>query len=141
MASGAKRAADANGVDVREYEVIYKLLEDIQLAMEGLLEPEMVEESLGEAEVRAVFTTGKSSVAGCYVTSGKLQRNCKVRVKRGKEIVFEGDLDSLRRNRDDVKDVATGFECGVGCDRYSNWQDKDIIEAYKLVTQKRTLNV
>ena len=76
MASGAKRAADATGVDVREYDVIYKLLEDIQLAMEGLLEPEMVEENLGEAEVRAVFTIGKSAVAGCYVTSGKLQRNC-----------------------------------------------------------------
>jgi Translation initiation factor 2 (IF-2; GTPase) len=105
MAPGAKRAADATGVDVRDYDVIYKLLEDIQLAMEGLLEPELVEEALGEAEVRAVFTIGRSAVAGCYVTSGKLQRNCKVRVWRGKEKVFEGDLDSLRRNKDDVKEV------------------------------------
>ena len=126
MASGAKKAADANGVDVRDYDVIYKLLEDIQLAMEGLLEPELVEEALGEAEVRAVFTIGKSAVAGCYVTTGKLQRNCKVRASRGKEIVYAGDLDSLRRNKDDVKDVATGFECGVGCDRFANWQDGDI---------------
>ncbi len=139
MASGAKRAADANGVDVRDYDVIYKLLEDIQLAMEGLLEPELVEESLGEAEVRAVFTIGKSAVAGCYVTTGKLQRNCKVRVRRGKEIVFSGDLDSLRRNKDDVKDVATGFECGIGCDRFANWKDGDIVEGYKLVTQRRKL--
>jgi translation initiation factor IF-2 len=140
MAPGAKRAADATGVDVRDYDVIYKLLEDIQLAMEGLLEPELVEEGLGEAEVRAVFTIGKSAVAGCYVTSGKLQRNCKVRVWRGKEKVFEGDLDSLRRGKDDQKEVATGFECGIGCDRFTAWQEGDRIEAYKLVTQRRTLS-
>ncbi|MEB3257995.1 MAG: translation initiation factor IF-2 [Cyanobacteriota bacterium] len=140
MAPGAKRAADATGVDVRDYEVIYKLLEDIQLAMEGLLEPELAEEALGEAEVRAVFTIGKAAVAGCYITNGKVQRNCKVRVHRGKEVVFEGDLDSLRRNKDDVKEVATGFECGIGCDRFASWQEGDRIEAYKLVTQRRTLS-
>lgn len=141
MATGAKRAADSNGVDVREYEVIYKLLEDIQLAMEGLLEPEMVEEALGQAEVRAVFTIGKSSVAGCYVTNGKLQRNCRVRVQRGAQVVFEGDLDSLRRNKDDVKEVATGFECGIGCDRFANWESGDIVQAFKLVTQRRKLAI
>jgi len=140
MAPGAKRAADATGVDVRDYDVIYKLLEDIQLAMEGLLEPELVEEPLGEAEVRAVFSIGRNAVAGCYVTSGKLQRNCKVRMWRGKEKVFEGDLDSLRRNKDDVKEVATGFECGIGTDRYTGWQEGDRVEAYKLVTQRRTLS-
>jgi len=140
MAPGARRAADATGVDVRDYEVIYKLLEEIQMAMEGLLEPELVEESLGEAEVRAVFTIGKNAVAGCYVTNGKLQRNCKVRVHRGKEKVYEGDLDSLRRNKDDVKEVATGFECGIGCDRFSSWQEGDRLEAFKLVTQRRTLS-
>ena len=140
MAPGARRAADATGVDVRDYDVIYKLLEDIQMAMEGLLEPELVEESLGEAEVRAVFTIGKNAVAGCYVTNGKLQRNCKVRVHRGKELVYEGDLDSLRRNKDDVKEVATGFECGIGTDRFNSWKEGDRIEAYKLVTQRRTLS-
>jgi translation initiation factor IF-2 len=140
MAPGAKRAADATGVDVRDYDVIYKLLEDIQLAMEGLLEPELVEEPLGEAEVRAVFTIGKNAVAGCYVTSGKLQRNGKVRVHRGKELVYEGDLDSLRRGKDDVKEVATGFECGIGSDRFGSWQEGDRVEAYRLVTQRRTLS-
>ncbi|MEB3159802.1 MAG: translation initiation factor IF-2 [Synechococcus sp.] len=140
MASGAKRAADATGVDVRDYDVIYKLLEDIQLAMEGLLEPELVEEALGEAEVRAIFSIGKSAVAGCYITSGKLQRNCKVRVRRGKEVVYEGDLDSLRRNKDDVKEVATGFECGIGCDRFANWEEGDQIEGFKMVTQRRKLS-
>ena len=140
MASGAKKAADATGVDVRDYDVIYKLLEDIQLAMEGLLEPELVEEALGEAEVRAVFTIGKSAVAGCYITTGKLHRNCKVRVHRGKQVVFAGDLDSLRRNKDDVKEVATGFECGVGTDRFANWEEGDRIEAFKMVTQRRKLS-
>ena len=140
MAPGARRAADATGVDVRDYDVIYKLLEDIQNAMEGLLEPELVEEALGEAEVRAVFTIGKNAVAGCYVTNGKLQRNCRVRVHRGKELVYEGDLDSLRRNKDDVKEVATGFECGVGTDRFNSWKEGDRIEAYKFVTQRRTLS-
>jgi len=140
LASGAKRAADANDVDIREYEVIYKLLEDIQSAMEGLLEPDLVEEALGEAEVRATFAVGKGSIAGCYVNTGKLQRNCSLRVRRADQIIYEGNLDSLKRSKDDVKDVNTGFECGIGCDKFSNWNEGDIIEAYKLVTKKRTLS-
>ncbi len=140
LASGAKRAADANDVDIREYEVIYKLLEDIQLAMEGLLEPDLVEEALGEAQVRAIFAVGKGSIAGCYVNTGKLQRNCSLRVRRADQIIYEGNLDSLKRAKDDVKDVNTGFECGIGCDKFSNWSEGDIIEAYKLVTKKRTLS-
>ncbi|MDC3041081.1 translation initiation factor IF-2 [Prochlorococcus sp. AH-736-B08] len=140
LASGAKKAADANDVDIREYEVIYKLLEDIQLAMEGLLEPDLVEESLGKAEVRAIFAVGKGAIAGCYVQSGKLQRNCSLRVIRSDKVIFEGDLDSLKRSKDDVKEVNTGFECGVGCDKFSSWIEGDIIEAFKFVTKKRTLS-
>ena len=139
LASGAKRAADANDVDIREYEVIYKLLEDIQLAMEGLLEPDLVEESLGKAEVRATFSVGKGAIAGCYIQTGKLQRNCSLRVFRSDKIIFEGNLDSLKRSKDDVKEVNTGFECGVGCDKFSSWNEGDIIEAFKFVTQKRKL--
>ncbi len=139
LASGAKRAADANDVDIREYEVIYKLLEDIQLAMEGLLEPDLVEESLGKAEVRAIFAVGKGAIAGCYIQSGKLQRNCSLKVYRSDKVVFEGNLDSLKRSKDDVKEVNTGFECGVGCDKFSSWIEGDIIEAFKFVTKKRTL--
>ena len=141
LASGAKRAADANDVDIREYEVIYKLLEDIQAAMEGLLEPDLIEEELGKAQVRAIFTIGKGSIAGCYINSGKLQRNCYVRVRREDQIIYEGNLDSLKRSKDDVKEVNTGFECGVGCDKFTNWIEGDIIEAYKMVTKKRTLNI
>jgi len=139
LASGAKRAADANDVDIREYEVIYKLLEDIQLAMEGLLEPDLVEESLGRAEVRATFAVGKGAIAGCYIQTGKLQRNCSVRVTRSEKVIFEGNLDSLKRSKDDVKEVNTGFECGVGCDKFSSWNEGDIIEAFKFVTKKRSL--
>ncbi len=140
LASGAKRAADANDVDIREYEVIYKLLEDIQLAMEGLLEPDLVEESLGQAEVRATFAVGKGAIAGCYIQSGKLQRNCSLRVVRSEKVIFEGNLDSLKRAKDDVKEVNTGFECGVGCDKFSSWIEGDVIEAFKFVTKKRTLS-
>ncbi len=139
LASGAKKAADANDVDIREYEVIYKLLEDIQLAMEGLLEPDLVEESLGKAEVRAIFSVGKGAIAGCYIQTGKLQRNCSLRVLRSDKVIFEGNLDSLKRSKDDVKEVNTGFECGVGCDKFSSWIEGDIIEAFKYVTKKRTL--
>jgi len=139
LASGAKKAADANDVDIREYEVIYKLLEDIQLAMEGLLEPDLVEESLGKAEVRATFAVGKGAIAGCYIQTGKLQRNCSLRVIRSEKIIFEGNLDSLKRSKDDVKEVNTGFECGVGCDKFSSWIEGDLIEAFKFVTKKRTL--
>ena len=140
LASGAKRAADANNVDIREYEVIYKLLEDIQLAMEGLLEPDLVEESLGKAEVRATFAVGKGAIAGCYIQTGKFQRNCSLRVLRADKVIFEGNLDSLKRSKDDVKEVNTGFECGIGCDKFSSWNEGDIIEAFKFVTKKRTLN-
>ncbi|MFM7887407.1 MAG: translation initiation factor IF-2 [Pseudanabaena sp.] len=139
MAPGARQAADELGVDFRDYNVIYKLLEDIQDAMEGLLDPEMVEEYLGQAEVRAIFTIGKGAVAGCYVQNGKLIRNCNVRVKRGNEIVHTGILESLRRVKDDAKEVASGFECGISLGKFSAWKESDIIEAYRMVTKRRTL--
>jgi translation initiation factor IF-2 len=139
MAPGARQAADEMGVDFRDYNVIYKLLEDIQDAMEGLLDPEMVEEYLGQAEVRAIFAIGKGAVAGCYVQNGKLVRNCHVRVKRGNEIVHSAVLDSLRRVKDDAKEVASGFECGISLARFSTWREGDTIEAFRMVTKRRTL--
>ncbi|MYA90362.1 MAG: translation initiation factor IF-2 [Synechococcus sp. SB0663_bin_10] len=141
MASGARRAAEAASVDVRNYDVIYKLLEDIQGAMEGLLEPELVEEPLGWAEVRAVFSVGNGAVAGCYVTEGKLQRNCRLRVHRGSQVVHAGDLDSLRRIKDGVKEVNAGYECGVGVSRFTDWREGDRLEAFSMVMVKRKLNV
>jgi translation initiation factor IF-2 len=141
LASGSRQAADRASVDIREYNIIYKLLEDIQGAMEGLLDPELVEEPLGQTEVRAVFPVGRGAVAGCYVQSGKLVRNCRVRVKRGETVVFEGILDSLKRMKEDTKEVNSGYECGVGIDSFSDWKESDIIEAYQLVTKRRTLSM
>ncbi|MDY7006696.1 MAG: translation initiation factor IF-2 [Cyanobacteriota bacterium] len=141
MASGARQAADAAGVDVREYNVIYKLLDDIQGAMEGLLDPELVEEPLGEVEVRAVFTINRGAVAGCYVLSGKVIRNCKVRVRRKGEVIHQGVLDSLRRIKDDVKEVNAGYECGISLDNFSSWAEGDIVEGYQMVTKRRKLSV
>jgi translation initiation factor IF-2 len=140
LANGARQAADREGVDVREYNIIYKLLDDIQGAMEGLLEPEQVEEPLGQVEVRAVFAVGRGAVAGCYVQSGKAVRNCNIRVKRGSKVVYEGILDSLKRMKEDTKEVATGFECGIGIDKFNDWAEGDIIETFKMVTKRRTLS-
>lgn len=140
LATGARQAADREGVDIREYNVIYKLLDDIQGAMEGLLEPELVEEDLGQAEVRAVFPSGRGSVAGCYVLNGQLVRNCNIRVLRKDKVVFSGILDSLRRMREDVKEVNTGFECGVGLPNFNSWEEGDIISAFRMVTKRRTLS-
>jgi translation initiation factor IF-2 len=140
-ASGARQAADEAGVDVREYNIIYKLLEDIQGALEGLLEPELVEEPLGQTEVRAVFPVGRGAVAGCYVQSGKLVRNCKVRVRRGGKVIYEGVLDSLKRMKEDAREVNAGYECGIGVDKFHDWVEGDIIEAYQMVTKRRTLTL
>ncbi len=140
LAHGSRQAADREGVDIREYNIIYKLLDDIQGAMEGLLEPEMVEEPLGQVEVRAVFPVGRGAVAGCYVLSGKAVRNCNIRVRRGGKVIYQGNLDSLKRMKDDAKEVAAGYECGIGLDKFNDWVERDIIETYKMVSKRRTLS-
>jgi translation initiation factor IF-2 len=139
LASGSRQAADREGVDVREYDVIYRLLDDVQGAMEGLLDPELVEEPLGQAEVRAVFPVGRGTVAGCYIQSGQVVRNCKVRVQRKGHVIYEGGLDSLKRMREDTKEVNAGYECGIGLQSFHDWVEGDIISAYRLVTKRRTL--
>ncbi len=139
LASGARQSADYLGVDIRDYDIIYKLLEDIEGAMEGLLEPELVQEPLGQVEVRAVFPVRKGTVAGCYVLSGKVTRNCRVRVERSGESVYEGTLDSLKRMKDDAKEVNAGFECGIAVGGFNDWKEGDIINAFRLVSKRRTL--
>jgi translation initiation factor IF-2 len=140
LASGARAAADREGVDIREYNIIYKLLDEIEGAMEGLLDPEEIEEPLGQAEVRAVFSVGRGSVAGCYVLSGKIIRNRLLRVKRGNQIVYQGPLDTLKRMKEDVKEVNAGFECGINSQKFNDWQEGDIIEVYQMVLKRRTLS-
>ncbi len=140
LASGARAASDEAGVDVREYNIIYALLSDIQGAMEGLLDPEQVEEPLGQVEVRAVFQAGRGNIAGCYVLSGKALRNCNIRVQRKGQLVYEGTLDSLKRVKDDVKEVNAGFECGIRLDKFNDWAEGDIIETFQMVSKRRTLS-
>jgi translation initiation factor IF-2 len=140
LASGARSASDDAGVDVREYNIIYALLSDIQGAMEGLLDPEQVEEPLGQVEVRAVFQAGRGNIAGCYILSGKALRNCNIRVQRKGQLVFEGTLDSLKRVKDDVREVNAGFECGIRLDKFNAWEEGDIIETFQMVSKRRTLS-
>ncbi len=140
LAPGARQAADRAGVDVRDYNIIYNLLDDIQAAMEGLLDPEMVEEALGQVEVRAVFPVGRGAVAGCYVLSGKIVRNSRIRVRRGNAMVFDGNLDSLKRMKEDTREVNAGYECGIGVDNFNGWELGDVIEVFRMVSKRRTLS-
>ncbi|MGE4427142.1 MAG: translation initiation factor IF-2 [Solirubrobacteraceae bacterium] len=137
----AARVADREGVEIREYEIIYRALEDLRDAMEGLLDPDTVEETVGEAEVRAIFRASKvGNIAGCYVTSGRLRRNGKARVRRDGEIVATTAIESLKRFNEDVRDVATGFECGVVLRDFQEVAEGDVIEVYETRKVERALS-
>ena len=127
----ARRAAEAEGVDVRLYDIIYKLTDDIDAALKGMLEPEIVEVIEGRAEVRQIFKVGKSTViAGCFVVDGRIVRNGQARVYRGGRLVATDKLDSLRRFRDDVREVGQNFECGIGLAGFNDLVEGDIIECF-----------
>ncbi|MGQ9585294.1 MAG: translation initiation factor IF-2 [Anaerolineae bacterium] len=127
----ARRLADAEGVDIRVYDVIYQLLEDVEKALKGLLEPTYEEEEIGRAEVRATFRIPKRGiVAGCYVLEGKITRNALARIRRGEALIYDGRVDSLKRFTDDVREVAAGFECGVGLEGFEAYEVGDIIQFY-----------
>jgi translation initiation factor IF-2 len=127
----AREAANRDAIDVRLYRVIYQAIEDVEKAMKGLLAPEFRENLLGHAEVRNVFkVTGVGVVAGCYITDGKLQRNAQVRLLRDNIVIYEGKLDSLKRFKDDAKEVAAGYECGVSLEKYSDIKEGDVIECF-----------
>ncbi|MCL1855989.1 MAG: translation initiation factor IF-2 [Clostridia bacterium] len=129
--SSGMETASKEGVDVRLYRVIYQAVEDIQKAMKGLLAPEYKETLLGHAEVRNTFrVTGAGTVAGCYVQDGKLQRNAEVRLLRDHVVVFEGKLSSLKRFKDDVREVASGYECGVSFDAFNDIKVGDVVECF-----------
>lgn len=129
--NNARDVAEREGVDVRLYRIIYQAIEDMQKAMKGLLAPEYKEVLLGHAEVRNVFKiTGSGTVAGCYVTDGKLQRNMQVRLLRDNVVVFEGKLSSLKRFKDDVKEVAQSFECGASLEGHNDIKEGDVIECF-----------
>ena len=129
--STARDAAEKEGVDIRLYRIIYQAIEDIEKAMKGLLAPEFKENLLGHAQVRSTFRiTGAGTIAGCYVTDGKVQRNASVRLLRDNVVVFEGKLSSLRRFKDDVREVAQGYECGVGLENYNDVKEGDVVECF-----------
>ena len=127
----ARRMAEKEGVNIRLYEIIYRMTEDIEKALNGMLEPETKEEIIGRAQVLAVFSASKfGKVAGCRVTEGELRRNAKVRLYRGADIVYEGDMGSLRHEKDDVREVRQGYECGVGFKSFNDIQVGDQLVCY-----------
>ncbi|MBT3236135.1 MAG: translation initiation factor IF-2 [Bdellovibrionales bacterium] len=138
--STARRMAEEKGVDIKNYSVIYELINDIKLAMEGLLEPDTVEKFIGRAEVRETFVVPKvGTIAGCAVTDNKILRGCNIRLLRNGKILFDGKLASLKRFKDDVKEVQSGYECGMSLENYNDVKVDDIFEAYILEETKRTL--
>jgi translation initiation factor IF-2 len=129
----ARRLAEKEGVDIRLYEIIYRLTEDIEKALKGMLEPVVEEKIIGRAQVLAVFSASKfGKVAGCRVTEGELRRNAKVRLLRGDDIVYEGDMGSLRHEKEDVREIRQGFECGVGFKNFKDIQVGDQLVCYVL---------
>ena len=134
----AKTTADREGVDIRLYKVIYNAIEDVSAAMKGMLDPVFEEKVIGHAEIRQIFkASGVGNIAGSYVLDGFMERGCRVRISREGEQIFEGDLASLKRFKDDVKEVKTGYECGLVFDGFNDIQELDIVEAYKMVEVPR----
>eukprot|EP00240_Pyramimonas_obovata_P002866 CAMPEP_0118923392 /NCGR_PEP_ID=MMETSP1169-20130426/1938_1 /TAXON_ID=36882 /ORGANISM="Pyramimonas obovata, Strain CCMP722" /LENGTH=644 /DNA_ID=CAMNT_0006864373 /DNA_START=61 /DNA_END=1995 /DNA_ORIENTATION=- len=132
--------ATQRGVEVRSYSVIYDLIDEVTSAMEGLLVPVTEKELVGEAEVRAVFGSGSTKIAGCFVNEGKLKKGVMVEVTRGAKTVFEGEISSLRRIKDIVKEVERGLECGLQVSGFNEWKDGDNITAYEMVEKVQTLD-
>ena len=129
----ARRQASTEGIDIRHYDVIYNVVDDVEKALKGLLEPELVEVIEGHAEIRAVFSAPKGvQVAGIYVLDGKVSRNSSVRVRRGEEVISDTAVSSLRRFKDDVREVATGYECGISVKDFDNFQVGDLLEFYRI---------
>jgi len=134
----AKRAAEEEGVDIRLHRIIYKVIEEIEQAMKGMLDPEFVEKIIGQAEVRQTIKVSKvGTIAGSYITEGKVTRDSGVRVIRDNVVIFEGELDTLKRFKDEVKEVAKGYECGITITNFNDIKEGDIIEAYIMEEVKR----
>ncbi|MCR5602093.1 MAG: translation initiation factor IF-2, partial [Lachnospiraceae bacterium] len=134
----AKNIAETEGVDIRLYNVIYKAIEDVEAAMKGMLDPIFEEKVLGHAEIRQIFkASGVGNIAGSYVLDGVFERGCQVRISHEGEQIFEGNLASLKRFKDDVKEVKAGFECGLVFEGFNEFEELDIVEAYKMVEVPR----
>jgi translation initiation factor IF-2 len=138
--SGARKLVDTLGVDVRYYNIIYEAVDEIKAALGGMLAPEQKEQMIGTVEIREVFRISKvGAIAGCYVQDGMIKRNSKVRILRNNVIVHTGELDSLKRFKDDVKEVKNNFECGLSIKNYNDIEVGDILEVYEMVEVARTI--
>jgi len=136
----ARDIADKEEIDIRMYSIIYDAINDLRDAMEGMLSPEMKEEISGTAEIRETFKISKvGTIAGCMVTSGKIFRNSNIRLIRDGVVIFTGELSSLKRFKDDVKEVAKGYDCGMQIKNYNDIRESDIVEAFQEVAVKKTL--
>lgn len=136
----AKKLAEKEQVDVKTYSIIYEAIDDVKAAMSGLLAPDIKETDLGQAEIRSVIRVPKvGNIAGCYITDGKITRHCKVRVLRDGIIIYDGEIAALKRFKDDVREVASGYECGISLERFNDFKEGDIFEAYLLEEVKREL--
>lgn len=134
----AKSLANDSEIDIRLHRIIYNVIDEIETAMKGMLDPEYVEEITGQVIVRETFTISKvGTIAGSYVLDGTIYRNSKVRIIRDNIVIYEGDLASLKRFKDDVKEVGKGFECGLMIENYNDLKIDDIIEPYRMVEVKR----
>ncbi len=138
--ANARRVADTEGIDIRTYRVIYDALNDVKEAMSGMLAPKYKEVIQGKVEIRQVMKFSKALVAGSYVLEGKITNQSKIRIVRDNIEVFEGELDGLRRFKDDVKEVAAGYECGITIKDYKDFREGDIIEAYIMEEVKTSIN-
>ena len=137
----ARRMAEDEGIQIRLYRIIYDVIEDVHAALEGMLAPTIREQVLGQAEIRAVFKVPKAGkVAGCYVTEGLIKRGAKVRLVRDGVVYWEGNLSALRRFKDDAREVTSGYECGMSFSNQQDFHEGDIVEAFELVEEKRTLD-
>ena len=136
----AEKTAQREGVDIRTYRIIYEVTADVRAAMEGLLEPETKEVSIGRAEVRDIFRVPKfGAIAGCMVVHGRIERNAFIRLLRNNVIVYEGKISSLRRFKEDVRQVDRGFECGIGLENYQDIKKQDFFEVFIKEKVKRKL--
>lgn len=136
----AKQSAEREKINIELYSVIYKAIDDVKLALEGLLSPEVKENIIGHIEIRQIFSAPKvGKIAGCFVTDGKVTRNSSVRVIRDSIVIFDGKLSSLKRFTDDVKEVVAGYECGLTIEKYQDIKENDVLEVYEVVEEKRTL--
>jgi translation initiation factor IF-2 len=137
----AAQVADREGVEIRTYSVIYRAFEDLRDAMQGMLAPDEVEETVGEVEIRAIFRASRvGTIAGSYVTDGKVTRGAKVRLVRDGAVIYDGQIASLRRLQEDVREVAAGFECGIVLQNYSDIKEGDQLEVYETRQVERTLS-